>query len=212
MYLFEEFKPAMLRSPNCRFLGRLNTLSFFESREVTWSSWCFSETSKYLWTSNVHANSYRHRGTRFWYVAVFRNDFTFSGKPSDLVYKMRYILWVMALLQACDVTNNGCHPGRHLGLYQGLEIRLKQWEMVIFFIKDRCHGKARGLILTERENRSFWLADVSCVCHVKFLNHLMLVLLNLFTIPVRVKGGMSLRNDIIMRNLIYAAEWSKEIN
>ena len=37
---------------------------------------------------------------------------------------------------------------------------------------------------------------------------------------VRVKGGMSLRNgmwhglrnDIIMRNLIYAAEWSKEIN
>ena len=27
---------------------------------------------------------------------------------------MRYILWVVALLQACDVTNNG----RHLGFYQ----------------------------------------------------------------------------------------------
>ena len=31
----------------------------------------------------------------------------------DLLYKMRYILWVVALLGACDVTNNG----RHLGFY-----------------------------------------------------------------------------------------------
>ena len=31
---------------------------------------------------------------------------------------MRYILWVMALLEACDVTNNGRHLGRHLGFYQ----------------------------------------------------------------------------------------------
>ena len=35
--------------------------------------------------------------------------------------------WVV-LLGACDVTNNG----RHLGLYQGLEIRLKPRDMVIF--------------------------------------------------------------------------------
>ena len=41
---------------------------------------------------------------------------------------MTYILWVVALLEACDVTNNG----RHLGFYQELEIRLKQREMVIF--------------------------------------------------------------------------------
>ena len=34
-----------------------------------------------------------------------------------LLNKMRYILWVVALLEACDVTNNG----RHLEL----EIRLK---------------------------------------------------------------------------------------
>ena len=40
---------------------------------------------------------------------------------------MRYILWVMALLEACDVTNNG----RHLGFYQELEIRLKPREIVI---------------------------------------------------------------------------------
>ena len=40
---------------------------------------------------------------------------------------MRYILWVVELLEACDVTNNG----RHLGFYQELEIRLKPREMVI---------------------------------------------------------------------------------
>ena len=27
---------------------------------------------------------------------------------TDLLNKMRYILWVVALLEACDVTNNGC--------------------------------------------------------------------------------------------------------
>ena len=33
---------------------------------------------------------------------------------------MTYILYVVVLLEACDVTNNG----RHLGFYQELEIRL----------------------------------------------------------------------------------------
>ena len=37
----------------------------------------------------------------------------------DLLNKMKYILWVVALLEACDVTSNG----RHLGFYQELEIR-----------------------------------------------------------------------------------------
>ena len=49
-------------------------------------------------------------------------------KAFDLLYKMRYILWVVALLGTCDVANNG----RHLGFYQELEIRLKPREMVIF--------------------------------------------------------------------------------
>ena len=40
---------------------------------------------------------------------------------------MRYILWVVALREACDVTNNGRHLGR-----QELEIRLKPREMVMF--------------------------------------------------------------------------------
>ena len=38
-----------------------------------------------------------------------------------LLNKMRYILGVLLLLEACDVTNNG----RHLGFYQESEIRLK---------------------------------------------------------------------------------------
>ena len=37
----------------------------------------------------------------------------------DLLNKMKYILWVVALLEACDVTSSG----RHLGFYQELEIR-----------------------------------------------------------------------------------------
>ena len=39
---------------------------------------------------------------------------------------MRFNLWVVALLEACDVTNNG----RHLGFYQDFEINLKQQELV----------------------------------------------------------------------------------
>ena len=53
--------------------------------------------------------------------------FCLHWKAFDLLNKMRYILWMVALLETCDVTNNG----RHLGFYQELEFRLKQREMVI---------------------------------------------------------------------------------
>ena len=43
---------------------------------------------KYYWPSDVHAISYPHRGTPFWYVAVFQNDFAFSGKP--LIFSTRW--------------------------------------------------------------------------------------------------------------------------
>ena len=39
---------------------------------------------------------------------------------------------MVALLEVCDVTNNGCHLGRNLAFYQELRIRLKLREMVIF--------------------------------------------------------------------------------
>ena len=38
---------------------------------------------------------------------------------------------MVALLEACDVTNNGRYLSRDLGFYQELEISLKQREMVI---------------------------------------------------------------------------------
>ena len=40
-------------------------------------------------------------------------------KAFDLLDKMRYILWVLTLLEACDVTKHG----RHLGFCQELEFR-----------------------------------------------------------------------------------------
>ena len=36
------------------------------------------------------------------------------------LYKMRYILLVVALLEVCDVTKHGSHLGSHLGFYQKL--------------------------------------------------------------------------------------------
>lgn len=41
----------------------------------------------------------------------------------DILYKLRHILWVVSLLEARDITNNGGHLGRHLRFYKELEIR-----------------------------------------------------------------------------------------
>ena len=48
------------------------------------------------------------------------------------ILKIRYILRVVALLEACDVTRNGRHLGCRLGFHQELEIRFKPREMAIF--------------------------------------------------------------------------------
>ena len=45
-------------------------------------------------------------------VAIFRNDFAFQWKAFDLLYKMTYILWVVALLEVCDVTKHGYRLSR----------------------------------------------------------------------------------------------------
>ena len=47
---------------------------------------------------------------------------------------MTYILWVVSLLEACDVTNNGRHLNHHLRFHKELKIRLKPREMVIFYV------------------------------------------------------------------------------
>ena len=56
------------------------------------------------------------------------DGFYLKWKAFDILYKMKYILWVVALLGACDVTNNV----RHLGFHQEIEIRLKPREMMTF--------------------------------------------------------------------------------
>ena len=45
--------------------------------------------------------------------------FCLAWKAFDLISKMRYILWVVALLEVYDVTKRGCH----LGFSQELEVR-----------------------------------------------------------------------------------------
>ena len=47
--------------------------------------------------------------------------FYLKWKTFDLLNKMKYILGVVVLLEACDVTSNG----RHFRFYQELDIRLK---------------------------------------------------------------------------------------
>ena len=70
--------------------------------------------------SDVHANSYPHRSTTGEgggrgrmepLPGVF--DIFLIKASFDHLNKMRYILWVVALPEACDVTNNG----HHLGFY-----------------------------------------------------------------------------------------------
>ena len=61
--------------------------------------------------------------------------FCLQLKAFDLLYEMRYILWVAVLLKVCDVTKHGGHFGCHLVFYRELEIRLKQWEL-IFFVRN----------------------------------------------------------------------------
>jgi len=49
-----------------------------------------------------------------------------------MLYKMKYKLWVAALLGACDVIQDGRHFGRHLGFYRKLEIVIKCLKLEIF--------------------------------------------------------------------------------
>ena len=59
--------------------------------------------------------------------SIFKR-FYLKWKTFDLLNKMKYILGVVVLLEACDVTNNG----RHFRFYQELDIRLKPARNDIF--------------------------------------------------------------------------------
>ena len=54
------------------------------------------------------------------------------------ILKIRYILRVVALLEACDVTRNGRHLGCHLGFHQELESGLnhEKWQFFVLYMKN----------------------------------------------------------------------------
>jgi len=60
-------------------------------------------------------------------LRLFRKDFTFDSE-------MRYILWVSALLGACDVIQEGCQYGHYLEFYPKLEIIQKGQKFKILMI------------------------------------------------------------------------------
>ena len=83
---------------------------------------------KHATSSELTLGRTRNPSPEFWICCSMLKRFYLWWKAFDLLNKVRYILGVVALLEACDVTNNG----RHLRFYQELEIRLKLREMVIF--------------------------------------------------------------------------------
>ena len=111
---------------------------------------------------------------RFWYVAVFRNDFNFRGKPLIFPTRWGMFYWWWHCWGACDVINNGRHLGRHLGFYQELEIRRKPHEMAIFL---RLRWKiTRDLLLLLKK------IEKTCTLTQKWFERLLLMTSYLVTI------------------------------
>ena len=53
----------------------------------------------------------------FYILQYFEKNYP-QWKAFELLEKMKYILWVVALLETCSVTKHGSHLGRHLGFYE----------------------------------------------------------------------------------------------
>ena len=79
----------------------------------------------------MNANKWMEPFPRVLMYCSISKPFCHQKKALDLSKKMRYILWLVAL-EACDVTNDGRHLGRHLRFYQELEIRLNPRGMELF--------------------------------------------------------------------------------
>ena len=78
----------------------------------------------------MNANKWTEPLPRVFYILPYFETIL-PSEESDLPQKMRYILWMLAL-EACDVSNDGRHLGRHLTFYQVLEIRSKPRGMELF--------------------------------------------------------------------------------
>jgi len=64
----------------------------------------------------------------FYCVSISRKDFTFDRKRLTTMHKF----WAAALLEGCDIIQDGGHIGCHLGFHQQLEIIKKRRKLKIF--------------------------------------------------------------------------------
>ena len=55
-------------------------------------------------------------------LQYFESGFDLKWKAFDVLDKMRYTFWVVALLEACDVTKHGRRLSRLLGFYLEFKI------------------------------------------------------------------------------------------
>ena len=120
------------------FLYMKTKASFFLKENQTFSNWFIFYGFKSPTYVQIHTPTMVQGGGGGWWspslevlvCSSILKRFCLQWKAFDLLNKMRYILWVVAMLEAFDITNNG----RQLGFYQELEIRLKLQKMVIFVL------------------------------------------------------------------------------
>ena len=69
---------------------------------------------------------------------------------------MKHVLWVAALMEACDVTKRGRHLGHHLGFYQELKKRSKRRELKLKYFSSfyACYVLLKSLRQVQKNTRS----------------------------------------------------------
>ena len=117
-FAFLQRGSLMILLKNSKYLSSLN----FCKRDLGFAVWCFCFHKRRLFNPRtymqIHTRSIRGVDgplpPEFLICCSISKRFYLQWIAFDLLDKMRYIIWVVALLGTCDVTNNN----RHLGFYQ----------------------------------------------------------------------------------------------
>ena len=98
-----------------------------------------------------------------------------------MLYKLRYILWVAALLEACDVIQDGPHVGRHLGFYRKSDIVRKRYKFEFFYAGHVEYDIIKHLLIFVYIVWHFLpkKGKNTCISLQKWLDHLLLMTSNL---------------------------------
>ena len=107
-------------------------------QKPTWKFQCliFINPRKY---TQIHTTLWYKLGGGGWNPPLeflIRCSISNQWKAFVLVNKIRYIIWVVALLEACDVTKNSCHLSRHLVFYKEFRHQVKTASNGDFFMLD----------------------------------------------------------------------------